>query len=531
MIFVNADGDSPATLGDPDDGEVLLKVYPALPATYSLGADATLATDLTYLPDGAARNTGVMALCYDDEIVGAKAVAITRLRPRVCYRYERRSHPEPRRWRDEHQQLLESFEESSAMQRNAGFSLLEVLISIVILSIGLLGTAGLMGASLRSTNTAYYRSQATVLADDIMDRMRANITQARAQQYDIDAGPAYSRPPAGHGALRLRRVGRDAGRNVARRNRHVDVLPVSGVVSIVIVLGRRRKFIRRRDPAYDPSNPANREILCSCPNGRTEPGRIDDRHDARPSDRGRRWVRVYGRNADVSTRIRRAPPGRRALCVRSHQQRAANDWGHGLLRQNRRKRHLRLRDSLVHQSARATACSARAGRRPRHDDRVQRLAEHSARGCIEGISRLEPNRAGSTITVASHDLEPGDLLVANDCNQLTVFQATAGTTSPTIMHAAGGTPGNTTENLGEAASVYTFDAGARIYRLAASTYYVDVNPAGQPALYRSRPAGLSRCPRRKNWWKASKISRCPTASISMIRRTAKWIIATPAVLT
>jgi type IV pilus assembly protein PilV len=69
--------------------------------------------------------------------------------------------------------------------RSSGFSLVEVLVSIVVLSIGLLGAAGLMGASLRNTNTAYYRSQATVLADDILDRMRANLTAARAQQYDI----------------------------------------------------------------------------------------------------------------------------------------------------------------------------------------------------------------------------------------------------------------------------------------------------------------------------------------------------------
>ncbi len=74
------------------------------------------------------------------------------------------------------------------MKRTAGFSLVEVLVSIVILSVALLGTAGLTAASLKSTNTSYYRSQATFLADDILDRMRANITRARAGGYDIDAG-------------------------------------------------------------------------------------------------------------------------------------------------------------------------------------------------------------------------------------------------------------------------------------------------------------------------------------------------------
>jgi type IV pilus assembly protein PilV len=76
------------------------------------------------------------------------------------------------------------------MYRPTGFSLIEVLVSLLVLSVALLGTAQLTAASLKSTNTAYYRSQATVLADDIFDRMRANIVAARAQDYDIDAGPS-----------------------------------------------------------------------------------------------------------------------------------------------------------------------------------------------------------------------------------------------------------------------------------------------------------------------------------------------------
>src|SRR5690606_21659958 len=67
-----------------------------------------------------------------------------------------------------------------------------VLISIVILSVGLLGTAGLVGASLKGGNTSYYRSQATVLADDILDRMRASITAARTGRYNIDLGSDVS---------------------------------------------------------------------------------------------------------------------------------------------------------------------------------------------------------------------------------------------------------------------------------------------------------------------------------------------------
>jgi type IV pilus assembly protein PilV len=75
------------------------------------------------------------------------------------------------------------------MKLSRGFSLVEVLVSIVVLSIALLGTAGLTAASLKSNNSSYYRSQATVLADDILDRMRANVVVARGGTYNITGNP------------------------------------------------------------------------------------------------------------------------------------------------------------------------------------------------------------------------------------------------------------------------------------------------------------------------------------------------------
>ena len=55
-----------------------------------------------------------------------------------------------------------------------GISLIEMLIALLVLSFGLLGMAGLQAYSLRNNTNAYYRSQATVLAYEIVDRMRAN---------------------------------------------------------------------------------------------------------------------------------------------------------------------------------------------------------------------------------------------------------------------------------------------------------------------------------------------------------------------
>ena len=69
-----------------------------------------------------------------------------------------------------------------------GFSLIEALVSLVVLSVGLLGVAGLQLTSLRSNQGAALRSQATFLAYDIVDRMRANSGAALAGAYNIPFG-------------------------------------------------------------------------------------------------------------------------------------------------------------------------------------------------------------------------------------------------------------------------------------------------------------------------------------------------------
>jgi type IV pilus assembly protein PilV len=58
---------------------------------------------------------------------------------------------------------------------NSGFTLLEILVSLVILAIGLLGLAGLQAAGLKNNHSAYHRSQATQLSYDMADRMRVNV--------------------------------------------------------------------------------------------------------------------------------------------------------------------------------------------------------------------------------------------------------------------------------------------------------------------------------------------------------------------
>ncbi|NOQ77116.1 MAG: type IV pilus modification protein PilV [Methylococcaceae bacterium] len=63
--------------------------------------------------------------------------------------------------------------------KNKGFTLLEVLITVIILAVGLLGLAGLQVKSMRNNLSSEHRSQAALLAYDMADRIRSNQKQAK----------------------------------------------------------------------------------------------------------------------------------------------------------------------------------------------------------------------------------------------------------------------------------------------------------------------------------------------------------------
>ena len=70
----------------------------------------------------------------------------------------------------------------SHRQKVHGFTLIEVLIALVILSVGMLGIAGLYVHSMQAGRTSILRHNAVTLAGDVADRIRANPR----------AGPAYA---------------------------------------------------------------------------------------------------------------------------------------------------------------------------------------------------------------------------------------------------------------------------------------------------------------------------------------------------
>jgi type IV pilus assembly protein PilV len=79
-------------------------------------------------------------------------------------------------------------------KQQIGFTLVEVLVSVLVMSIGLLGVGKLVLFSSRANDSAYQRSQATQLAYAILDDMRANRQTALSQGYDVAAASAVTNP-------------------------------------------------------------------------------------------------------------------------------------------------------------------------------------------------------------------------------------------------------------------------------------------------------------------------------------------------
>ena len=72
------------------------------------------------------------------------------------------------------------------MMRQQGLSLLEIMISVLVLSIGILGMATLQLQALKSNQSALTRTEATQYAYMINDMMRANRSAALNGQYNVE---------------------------------------------------------------------------------------------------------------------------------------------------------------------------------------------------------------------------------------------------------------------------------------------------------------------------------------------------------
>lgn len=81
-----------------------------------------------------------------------------------------------------------SIEQHQPRNKQSGSSFIEILISLLMISIGILGLVTTQLNTLTNNREAYFRTQATVLAYDIIDRMRANREQALTNSYSVALG-------------------------------------------------------------------------------------------------------------------------------------------------------------------------------------------------------------------------------------------------------------------------------------------------------------------------------------------------------
>lgn len=73
--------------------------------------------------------------------------------------------------------------QNNTRRRAAGFTLLEILVSLFIVAIGVLGVAGLQASALKVAKGGQLRSQAVILGLDLLERIEANNPAAIAGSY------------------------------------------------------------------------------------------------------------------------------------------------------------------------------------------------------------------------------------------------------------------------------------------------------------------------------------------------------------
>ena len=71
-----------------------------------------------------------------------------------------------------------------ARRSQAGVSLVEVMVSVLVVTVGLLGAAALQASALRNNQGSYERTQTSILTQGIFDAMRANLAGVTAGDYN-----------------------------------------------------------------------------------------------------------------------------------------------------------------------------------------------------------------------------------------------------------------------------------------------------------------------------------------------------------
>jgi len=130
-----------------------------------------------------------------------------------------------------------------------GFSMIEVMVAILVMGIGLLGFALLQTMSVRFTQSANQRTQATLLATDLLDQVRANRLAVAQYTGDYTASstgcataPGASITPGGYKTVLQCRLNRALGAGARAGVAYAD-----GVVTVTISWNDERWDDTNRD--------------------------------------------------------------------------------------------------------------------------------------------------------------------------------------------------------------------------------------------------------------------------------------------
>lgn len=97
--------------------------------------------------------------------------------------------------KDDSNYTLGRFARKSQPPGEAGATMIEVLVSILLVSVGLLGIAGLSGATFGYNKVSQLRLTGISLVNDYADRARSNVHGYDQRAYDIDLGDDFQTTP------------------------------------------------------------------------------------------------------------------------------------------------------------------------------------------------------------------------------------------------------------------------------------------------------------------------------------------------
>ena len=87
--------------------------------------------------------------------------------------------------------------EMPLMRKESGVSLIEVMVALFVLAFGMLGIAGMQTMAMKANQSAFERNAAVISTTSIADRMRSNLTAARAGSYNRDFPTSGCAAPTG----------------------------------------------------------------------------------------------------------------------------------------------------------------------------------------------------------------------------------------------------------------------------------------------------------------------------------------------